>query len=109
MQITQVYNIISIVAFSLAGVAFVFSIFCWVKLEIWDIIGDLSGRTAKKSIAQMRAENERSGAKMHAPTPGAKKRGTVTELIQIKNVVEEQIEGFELIQNILLVHTEENI
>lgn len=57
----QVYNIISIVAFSLAGVCLIFSIFSWFKFGILGIIGDFTGRTARKSIAQMRTENEKNG------------------------------------------------
>lgn len=79
---TQIYNIISIVAFSLSGVAFVFSIFFWFRFKIWSIIGELSGRTAKKSIAQMREENEKSGNKIHAPTPRGRQRGPITEMMQ---------------------------
>lgn len=59
----DIYNIISIVAFSLAGIFLILSIFFWFKYKIPKIIGDLSGRTARKSIAQMRSENEKSGAR----------------------------------------------
>lgn len=63
----QIYNIISIVGFSLAGVFLIISIFSWFKFGILGIIGDLSGRTAKKSIAQMRADNEKSGNRKISP------------------------------------------
>lgn len=65
---TQVYNIISIVTFSLAGVLLIVSIFLWFKFNIWDIIGDLSGRNAKKSIKQMRQENEKSSVNLYRPS-----------------------------------------
>lgn len=78
----QIYNIISIVAFSLAGVSLAFAIFCWIKFRIPRIIGALSGRTAKKSIEQMRAGNEKSGTKSYRPTPTAIKRGALTEIVE---------------------------
>ena len=77
----QIYNIISIVAFSLAGVCLAFSVFCWIRFKIPKIIGALSGRTAKKSIEQMRSENEKSGKKSYRPTPVAENRGALTETI----------------------------
>lgn len=72
---TQIYNIVSIVAFTLAGVFFLVSIFLWFKFGIWEIIGDLSGRNAKKSIQQMRRENDKTGAKMYHPNGFGGKSG----------------------------------
>lgn len=74
-EMTQLYNTISIVTFSLAGVGFLVSIFLWFKFEIWDIIGDLSGRNAKKSIEQMRQENDKTGVKMYHPNSFGGKSG----------------------------------
>jgi hypothetical protein len=78
----QIYNMISIIAFSLAGVCLIFAVFCWTKFNMLKIISDLSGRTAKKSIEQMRAGNEKSGSKSYRPTPIATNRGTLTEPIE---------------------------
>lgn len=78
---TSVYNIVSIVAFSLAGLCFLAAVFFWFKFDIWEIIGDLTGRTAKKTIEQMRAENEKNGKKSYRPTPIAVERGAKTEMI----------------------------
>lgn len=65
---TQIYNIISIVAFSLAAVLFLLSIIFWFAFNIWDIIGDLTGRNAKKSIEQMRKENESNSVNLYRPS-----------------------------------------
>lgn len=75
----QIYQAISMAAFSIAASCLIFALFCWFKFGIWKIIGDLSGRNAKKSIEQMRAENEKSGNKTFRPTPVAVKRGPLTE------------------------------
>lgn len=77
----QIYQTISIVAFSLGVVCLVLAIFFWLKFDIWKIIGDLSGRTAKKSIEKMRSANEASGKKSYRPTPVAQNRGKLTEPI----------------------------
>ena len=79
----QTYNIISIAAFSLAGAGLIVSVILWFKFGIWGIISDLSGRTAKKSIEQMRAENEKSGKKSFRPSPVALERGGITEAVEI--------------------------
>lgn len=76
----ETYNLISVIAFSLSGVGLIASICIWFKFGIWGIIGDLSGRTAKKSIEQMRAENEKSGKKSYRPSPIAMARGGITEI-----------------------------
>lgn len=88
----QTYNIISIVAFSLAGLGLAVSVFIWFKFDIWGIIGDLSGRTARKSIEQMRAENEKSGKKSFRPSPIAIERGGLTEAVEIIRSANEETE-----------------
>ncbi len=60
----QIYHIISIAAFSVAGVSLVLAVIFWFKFDIWKIIGELSGRTARKTIAQMRLENEQNAVKI---------------------------------------------
>lgn len=67
----QVYNIISIVGFSLAGIFFILAVVFWIRFNIPKIVGDLTGRTARKSISQMRSENERSGKKVYTPQSSA--------------------------------------
>lgn len=81
-QMATTYRIISIVMFCLAGACLAFGIFCFFIFKIPKIIGDLSGRTARKSIEQMREENEKSGNKSYRPHPVAQGRGTVTEQIK---------------------------
>lgn len=76
-----IYFIISIVAFSLCGAFFLASVFLWFQFDVLKIIGDLSGRTAKKSIEQMREKNEKSGSKPFKPSTVNKNRGKITEII----------------------------
>ncbi|MCC8072795.1 MAG: hypothetical protein LIO62_01535 [Clostridiales bacterium] len=78
----QTYLIISIVAFAVAGVLFLLAVFLFIKFNIPRIIGDLSGKTAKKSIAKIRSENEKKGKKSFRPHPIASDRGQITEKIR---------------------------
>lgn len=57
------------------------AIFFWFKFGIPAVIGDLSGRTARKSIARMREENERSGNKSHRPSVVNRERVAITNPI----------------------------
>lgn len=92
MDLAQIYRMISIVSFAVAGVCFVVSIALFIKFRIPTVIGDLSGRTARKSIAQMRSENEKTGKKSFRPHPVASDRGTLTEPIkQVSNSKSQKI------------------
>lgn len=50
---------LSIVSFAVAGVSLIAAVFCFLFFRIPEVIGDLSGRTARRSIARMREANER--------------------------------------------------
>ncbi|MCD8366091.1 MAG: hypothetical protein LUC83_09870 [Clostridiales bacterium] len=67
----QTYQAISCVGFIFAAVFLVISLIFWVGFGIRKIIGDLSGRTARKAIARMRKSNEASGEKNNRFTPVA--------------------------------------
>ena len=49
---------ISWALFALSAAALICAVVFWVKFKIPKIIGDLTGRNAKKEIAKMRSENE---------------------------------------------------
>lgn len=78
----QAYSLIAIIAFSLAILGLAATAFIWFKYKILDIINDLSGKTARRSIAQLRMDNEKSGIKIHRATIEAYKRGKITEEIE---------------------------
>lgn len=85
-------NIVSIIFFIIAGVSLLVAIYSFVRFNIPQIIGELSGRTAKKSIAQMRDKNVKTGDKSHRTSPAAKERGTLTDKIEKKKSVEKSDE-----------------
>lgn len=81
-QMASVLKIVSIVLFSLAAVCLVFAVFAFITFKIPNVIGDLTGRNARKSIEKMRDVNEKGGKKSYRPHPIASDRGTLTEPIK---------------------------
>ncbi len=84
-------SIVSLVSFIVAGISLVVAIFFWINFKIPRVIGDLSRRTARKSIAKMRAANEASGNKSYRPSETNVNRGKLTATIpdstKLKNKV----------------------
>ncbi|MFS0675165.1 hypothetical protein [Ornithinibacillus sp. 179-J 7C1 HS] len=76
-----IWQIISIVGYSLSGLLFLVAIVMFIKLNILSIIGDLTGRTAAKQIQAIREENSRTGNKRFAPSTFNAERGELTEPI----------------------------
>lgn len=74
----QTLQTLSIISFAVAGVCLVLAIFFWFFFKIPSVIGDLSGRTARKSIAKMRAANEKTGAKSYKESKTNADRGKLT-------------------------------
>jgi len=56
----ETLSTLSIISFVLAVIALALAIVFWFFFDIPTVIGDLTGRTARKTIAKMRAENEKS-------------------------------------------------
>lgn len=74
----ETLQLLSIISFAVAAVCLVLAIFLWFFFKIPDVIGDLSGRTARKSIARMRAANEKSGSKSYKESKANAERGKLT-------------------------------
>lgn len=77
----QTLQTLSVISFAVAGICLVLAIFFWFFFKIPTVIGDLSGRTARKSIAKMRAANEKSGAKTYKESKINAERGKLTGAI----------------------------
>lgn len=73
-----VLSTLSIISFGIAGVCLLLAVFFWFFFKIPTVINDLTGRTARKSIAQMRAANEKASAKRHGESEGNVSRGKLT-------------------------------
>lgn len=74
----ETLSTLSIISFVIAGVSLAIAIFLWIYFRIPTVIGDLSGRNAKKSIARMRASNEKSGNKSYRASETNAERGKLT-------------------------------
>lgn len=74
----NILSIISIISFVLAGIFLVLAVFFWFWFNIPSVVGDLSGRTARKSIAKIREGNAKSGAKAFRPSAINEDRGKLT-------------------------------
>jgi len=72
---------ISNISFVLMLVFCLLAVFFLFRFRILDIIGDLSGRTAKKTIERMREENKKMGNKLYRPSNINAYRGKTTEPI----------------------------
>jgi len=75
----ETLSTLSIISFILSGVALALAIVLWFFFDIPTVIGDLTGRTARKTIAKMRAENEKSGVKKYKEGKVNLQRGKLTE------------------------------
>lgn len=82
MSTAEILSLISLISYIIAGIAAVLAVFFWFFFKIPSVIGDLSGRTAKKSIARKRASNERSGGKGYQPSATNANRGKLTDTMQ---------------------------
>lgn len=71
-------SMISTISFVVSAISFAVAVFLWFRFKIPSVYGDLSGRTARKSIEQMRANNEKSGAKGFRPSAVNAERGKLT-------------------------------
>ena len=74
----ETLSTLSIVAFAVAGVSLVLAVVLFIYFRIPTVIGDLSGRNAKKSIARMRTSNEKSGNKSYRASETNAARGKLT-------------------------------
>lgn len=67
MSTAEILSLISVISFVFCGIAFVLAVFFWFFFKIPSVIGDLSGRTARKSIEKMRAGNEKAAVQSYRP------------------------------------------
>ena len=69
---------LSIIAFVAAGCCLLLTILIWFRFRILSVINDLSGKTAKRAIAQIRENNLRTGNKACHPGIVNLNRGPLT-------------------------------
>lgn len=75
------YYLIFIIAAVLCGVMLLTAVLLFIFLNIPKVIGDLSGATARKAIANIRNQNESTGDKTYRSSHVNKERGRITDKI----------------------------
>lgn len=78
----ETLSTLSIISFVVAGLCLAVAVFLFVYFKIPSVIGDLSGRTARKSIAKMRIANEKTGSKSYNTSKTNADRGKLTGTVQ---------------------------
>lgn len=79
MSTAEILSLISVISYIISGVSLALAVFFFFKFNIPSVIGDLSGRTARKSIARMRASNEKAGGQGYKPSAANVNRGKLTD------------------------------
>jgi len=64
-----------------SGVFLILAVILFFTLRIPEVIGDLSGATARKAIEDIRRQNEQSGDKAYKPSRVNRERGALTDKI----------------------------
>lgn len=82
MSTAETLSLVSLISYIVAGACFVLAIFFWFAFKIPSVIGDLSGRTAQKFIARMRASNEKAGGQGYKPSATNAGRSKLTNEMQ---------------------------
>lgn len=78
----DLFSTLSVISFVVAGVFSALAIAFRFAFKIPAVIGDLSGRTAQKSIEKMRENNEKSGKKNYKSSEKNLGRGKLTETME---------------------------
>lgn len=77
-NVPEILSLVSLICYVLAGVFLAVAIFLFFYFKIPGVIGELTGRTARKTVARMRSANEKSGSKGFRPSETNAARGKVT-------------------------------
>lgn len=73
-SVANVLFIASNVSFIAAAICGITAVILFFRFKIPSVISDLSGRSARKSIEQMRLQNEKKGSKSHRSNKEKKKK-----------------------------------
>lgn len=123
--------IISNIAFVASAIFAILAVFFFVKFKIPSVISDLTGRTARKSIAEMRSSSKQDLKKAYDPSRASRDNNKNVDLFRDKSYTKvdesttllaestteillrpkEESSGrvIQLIEEIIYVHTDEKI
>ncbi len=104
-----VYNEASLIGFIIGLLFLIICVILWFTLKIPEVYGDLSGRTARKSIEERRRRNEELRASVYK---GILRQEIGSEAIQIRRLsysTELLKSDFCMLTDIVFIHTDEVI
>lgn len=84
----EMYHYLSLGTAIACGIMVVVSVILFFTLQIQKVIGDLTGRTARKAIEDIRRQNEQSGEKVYRSSAVNLRRGKVTDKISPSGRIE---------------------
>lgn len=96
---SNMLSTLSLVCYGISVVLLILSIFFWFSFKIPEVYGDLSGKTARKSIERMRAANEKTGKKTYKGSKYNEERGKLTATMPDMGKTEQVIETTLLSEN----------
>lgn len=77
----EIYRYIFTVSAVLSGIMLALAVALFFLLRIPSVVGDLTGRTARRAIEDIRNRNESTGEKTHLPSRVNRERGRITDRI----------------------------
>ncbi len=86
----ELLQTLSLAAYIAAGVFVLIGIALFFLLDVPKLYGDVSGRTARKAIENIRLQNESSGNKAYKPSAVNAERGKLTDKITMSGRLESQ-------------------
>lgn len=119
----ETLSTVSVISFAVAGVLLALAIVLGLFFEIPKVIGDLTGITAKRAIAKMRAENEKTGVKKYNVSSVNLERGKITQTMSgiegnngnedegevTESLVKNKMQTLTVIEEVVFIHTDEVI
>ena len=77
----EMLQTLSLIGYMLSGVFLIITIILFFVLKVPQLIGDVTGATARKAIEDIRRQNEESGDKAYKPSAVNAARGSLTDKI----------------------------
>ncbi len=124
----EFFQIVSIIAFAMAIIFLVLAIILFFKLDIPAVIGELSGKTAAKQVAEIREQariqalKRRPVSEYREPEEASSPQYTDIQVVEEQTVllVEETMllgeteelkttDGFQIITDVVMIHTDKRI
>lgn len=124
----EIFQIVSVIAFIMAIIFLVLAIILFFKLDIPAVIGELSGKTAAKQVAEIREQariqslRRRPISEYREPEEASSPQYTDIQVVEEQTVLlaEETMllgeteelkttDGFQIVMDVVMIHTDKRI